>query len=233
MVRWFGDHRRVDSLTPAEVSKHCLSYPPSDTELERKLETLRRFLRYLKKQGWTRANLAVAVKGRKAGRAPSKAGKAPAEAIQLTGEGHAALQQELAGLKQRRPAVVEAIRIAAADKDFRENSPLAAAKEELGHIDGRIHHLEETLKLAFVKQPEQTASKVVRLGSLVVLREQATGQVLKCMLVSTREASPANGKISDSSPLGKAIMGRKKGEVVEIMAPAGRIGYLIESVEHR
>jgi len=230
-ARWLGVKRTLASLQPAEIARYSQSFPQTDTELEQKLETLRSFFVYAKKQGLTKINMATHVKLRKSKTVCNKA-KTLAAPVVLTLEGHATLTQELQSLKDKRPQIVQAVRMAAADKDFRENSPLAAAKEELGHVDGRIHELEETLKVATINNVHDRTSRRICLGDKVTLRDK-NGEILKCVIVSTREASASNGKISDSSPLGRAIMGKLKGDEVEISAPAGRICYVVESVDKR
>jgi len=228
-ARWLGVKRTLESLRPAEIARYSQSFPQTDTELEQKLETLRSFFVYAKKQGFTKTNMATHVKLRKSKTVCNKA-RSEAAPIILTLEGHAALKEELQSLKDRRPQIVQAVRLAAADKDFRENSPLAAAKEELGHVDGRIHELEETLKVAIINNVHDKTSRRICLGDKVTLSDKS-GEVLKCIIVSTREASASNGKISDSSPLGRALMGKLKGDEVEISAPAGKICYIVENVD--
>jgi transcription elongation factor GreA len=123
------------------------------------------------------------------------------------------------------------MRRAAADKDFRENAPLDAAREQKGHIDGRIRELEETLKLAAIIDGTRETSLKVIVGDKVTLKDEACGETVCYTIVSTRETDPTNGKISHHSPIGKAVLGKAQGEKVEIVAPLGRIKFLIISVE--
>src|SRR4030067_3641992 len=98
-----------------------------------------------------------------------------------------------------------------ADKDFRQNAPLHAAREERGHVEGRIKELEESLKAATIigEKKEPTHKSVV--GDHIVLSDLASGQELRYMIVDPREVDPARGKISIASPLGKALLGRRGG----------------------
>ena len=230
-IHWCGTQRKPSSLTPAEIARFSQQLPPTDTELQQKMGTLRDFLIYINKCRWTTSRLAGHVKPRKCKtRKNNSVNCRPArEPVYLTSEGYASLKAELETLKAKKPEIIRAIQLAAADKDFRENSPLAAAKEELGHVEGRISELEETLKLA--KIPEQNNNRLqVNIGDQVSLKDMSTGENLYYIIVTTREASPLDGKISDSSPLGKSLIGRTAGEVIEISAPAGKICYTIESI---
>ena len=136
----------------------------------------------------------------------------------------------MATLKSKRSQAIDEIRRAAADKDFRENAPLEAAREQRGHLERRIRELEETVKSARVIDGEQRVTLKASIGDRVVLRDLASGEELRYMIVSPREVDPTRGKVSSASPIGKAIIGRGEGEVVEVMAPAGRLRYQIEQV---
>ena len=107
---------------------------------------------------------------------------------------------------------------------------MQAAREERGHIEGRIIELEETLKTAEVIDENRVKKQTVALGDSVVLCEVDSGEEWCYVLVSPREVAPAEGKISDVSPIGKAVMGRSEGEVVEVSAPAGKMRCLIKQV---
>jgi len=157
-VRWFGRQRMLANLTAPEIANYAQRLSLSDIDYSRKLSLLRSFLTHAKKAGWSQTNLAVHLKARKAKSVPSPSGRQGLpEVIQLTRQGYAELEGELNVLKSKRPELIDQIRRAAADKDFRENAPLAAAREQLGHLEGRIKELEETLKAAHIeinKKPE-------------------------------------------------------------------------------
>ncbi len=229
-IRWFGPKLLVSRLSPAEITKYCQQQSVSDTEASHKLECLRSFLRFANTQAWTSKNLASCVKVRK-GKTALMGQSRPSTTISLTSEGHAALTSELEVLKKKRPKVVEAVSLAAADKDFKENSPLDAAKEELGYVDGRIRELEETLKVATINCANGNNSHTICLGDNVILKDNASGEVVNYVIVSTREANPLKDKISDSSPIGKALIGKKTGDVVNITTPAGSLCYVVEKIE--
>jgi len=232
-VRWYGWERPFAGLTAPEVAKYAEQLSLSDTDYTRKLELIRAFLIYAKKEGWSKPNLAAHLKAKKVktGALPSARQGLP-ETIPLTKQGYAELEAKLAALKSKRPQLIEEMRRAAADKDFRENAPLAAAREQRGHLEGRIRELEGTLKSATIINKEQKSTVKVSIGDSLVLCDLASGEELRYMIVNPREVDPTQGKISSASPLGKALIGRGEGEIVEIAAPVGKLRYQIKQVEH-
>ena len=151
----------------------------------------------------------------------------------VTQQGFEDIQKELESLRVQRPSVLEDIRRAAADKDFKENSPLHAAREQLGHIDGRIKELEAIAKSATIISTNEKSASRVTLGATVVLVTSATGKTQTYKIVGPKESDPAKGRISHVSPIGKAIIGKRQGETVEVTVPSGKIKYRIEKVESK
>lgn len=231
-ARWFGRERPLSGLTPAEVESYAEQLSLSDTDYLKKLELLRAFLAYAKKKGWSKTNLSVHLKSKKtkAKQRSSALNNAP-EAISLTRQGHTELKAELEALQNERHVVIAEIRRAAADKDFRENVPYHAARERKGHVDGRITELEGIMKAAVIINEKQNNGLKVGIGDNVVLCEKGSEEELCYTLVSPKEVDVARGKISNASPIGQAILGREQGETVEIVAPAGRLYYLIKRIE--
>ncbi len=167
-IRWFGRERPFTALTAAEVDNYAERLSQSDTDYVRKLELVRAFLVYAKKKGWTKTNLAAHLKARKVKTKPSPSpGRSSAEAISLTRQGYAELESELAALRSERQKVIDEMRRAAADKDFRENAPLAAARERRGQLEGRIIELEGILKSAVVIDDRQESTLRVGIGILL------------------------------------------------------------------
>ncbi len=231
-IRWFGRERALARLSAREVAGYAERLSLSDTDYGRKLDQLRAFLTHARKAGWSRANLAVHLKAKKA-----KAGSSLAtrqglpEVIELTHQGYDELENKLKALKSRRPELIEQIRRAADDKDFRENAPLAAAREQRGHLEGRIRELEETLKAARVIDEQPKKSLKIGTGDRLILQDMTSGEELRCQIVNPREVDPTQGKISSVSPLGKALIGRGEGETVEVAVPAGRLRYRVKRIE--
>ena len=205
----------------------------SDTDYMKKLEMVKTFLVHAKKKGWSRTNLAIHLKARKGKTKQStRTRKASSERVRLTRQGYAALEDEINNLKSKSLQVIEEIRRAAADKDFRENAPLQAAREQRGQIEGRIMELETTLKSAVIIDEAEKSALKVGIGDSVVLHDLASGEELRYTLVNPREVDASKGRISGVSPIGRAIVGRGQGETVEITVPAGKLRYQIKNVEH-
>jgi len=231
-VRWYGWERPVAGLIAPEVANYAERLSLSDTDYMRKLELVRAFLIFARKQKWSQTNLASHLKTRKGkAKSPPRVRRGSSRVVSLTQQGYAELEDELAVLKGRRSQAVEQMRNAAADKDFRENAPLEAAREEHGRLVGRIKELEEVMKSAAVID-ESKATPRVSIGDSIVLRDVASGEELRYTLVSPREVDPTRGKISGESPVGRAIMGRDQGDVVEVVTPAGKLRYQIGLIEH-
>lgn len=232
-VRWYGWERPLAGLTAPEIANYVERLSLSDTDYSKKLELIRVFLAYAKKVGWSKTNLAIHLKAKKA-RAdslPLVRQGLPGN-VSLTQQGYAELEAELAALKSKRPQLIEEMRRAAADKDFRENAPLAAAREQRGHLEGRIRELEETLKAATIIGGEPKSDLKASIGGSLVLCDLASGEELHYIIVDPREVDPTQGKISSASPLGRALIGRGEGEIVEVAVPAGKLRYQVKRVEH-
>ncbi len=150
--------------------------------------------------------------------------------IYLTKEGIAELKKEYEELsKVRRPEVLARVSQARDQGDLSENAEYVAAREELSFIDGRLDELEELLKQAvLIRESSKTSSHIVKLGSKVTLDTKGKKEVF--MLVGEWEADPKERKISHESPLGKALIGKRVGEKIEVKAPAGKITYTIVNV---
>lgn len=232
-VRWFGRERPFAGLTAAEVGNYAEQLSLSDAGGARKLELVRAFLAYAKKQGWSKTNLATYLKPRKGKtKLTPPARGSLADTISLTRQGYAELKAELAELQSERLKVIAEIHGAAADKDFRENAPLQAAKERQGHVEGRIRELERMLKSAEIIDERRGKSGLrVDIGNSVLVHDLDSGEELIYTLVSSREADPAKGKVSTVSPIGRAISGKEEGAEVEITVPAGKRRYQIKRIE--
>jgi transcription elongation factor GreA len=150
--------------------------------------------------------------------------------IYLTKEGITELKKEYEELSNvRRPEVLARVSQARNQGDLAENGEYVAAREELSFIDGRMDELEELLKQAVViREGSKSSSHIVKLGSKVTLHIKGKKETF--MLVGEWEADPKERKISHESPLGKALIGKRVGEKIDVEAPAGRITYNIISI---
>lgn len=146
----------------------------------------------------------------------------------LTEDGLSELKVEHKALVARRTDVAEAIRVAREQGDLTENAEYQAAKQDQERQETRISELEHILKnVAVIKKPK-AGDKVSR-GSTVTLKSK-NGKDKVFTVVGTVEADPLNGKISDESPIGQALLGKKQGEEVEIKTPADTTTYTVVSI---
>jgi transcription elongation factor GreA len=229
-VHWYGAERRTDELRGHDVSTYAEGVGASAVDGPQRLEILRGFFAFVRKQGFTPTNLATHLRLRKTA-APATGGGAIQE-VHLTPDGHAALLAELQNLRSQRPRVAEELRRAMADKDFRENAPLDAAREHQAHLEARIREVEATLKhVVIIGSGPPRSNARIGVGSAVLLRNLKSGAEVRYILVSPSEVNPAERKISIASPVGKALMERSAGEEVDVKAPAGTLRFRIESVE--
>jgi transcription elongation factor GreA len=222
-VRWLGSSRRVKDISPVDVASYGEQIIPSAAK------PIRSFLSYTQKKGFSSISLAPHLRVKKTVAKTTAIWQLGQAQVTLTAQGHAELEKELSGLKIQRSQVIEEIQKAAADKDFRENAPLAAAREQKSHLDGRIKELEATLNQAKIMGEDQDTARA-KFGDTVVLRDLSSDRELSYTLVDPREANPATGKLSVASPLGKAILDKEKGQTVEVFAPAGTFRCRIENI---
>jgi transcription elongation factor GreA len=149
----------------------------------------------------------------------------------ITKKGYEALRAELDRFrKEERPKVIEAIAEARSHGDLSENAEYDAAKERQGFVEARISELERRLADARIIDTANLSSETVVFGATVLLRELASKQEKTYTLVGQDEADLKNGKISVQSPVGKALIGRRVGEQVEVTTPARVVGYEIKEI---
>ncbi len=148
------------------------------------------------------------------------------ERVPITKAGFEALKQELTQLKTvERPQNIKAIEEARAHGDLSENAEFEAAKDRQGFLEGRISELEFKLANADIIDPGTLPKDRVVFGCTVVLENIDTGEDVSYQLVGPDESDIQNGRISVSSPLGKAIIGKRTGDEVVLQAPGGRRCY--------
>lgn len=152
--------------------------------------------------------------------------------IQLTLEGLEELKAELKELKEvKLPKVIARVASAREQGDLSENADYHSAKEEQNFVETRISEIEDIISRAEVVKDGKDKSKI-SIGSRVELSMQGkAGKTFTYEIVGEFEADPEEGKISSVSPLGKALLGKKKGESVSVTAPAGEVVYQIEKVQ--
>jgi transcription elongation factor GreA len=230
-TRWYGSDRPVSTIRGHDVATYGESMGPATPETAKRAEQIRAFFVFLKQEGVLDQNLAPHLRLRKASRSGAAAQHAPQPgSVELTEDGVAALKAEHETLLDARLHVREDIRKAMLDKDFRENSPLDAAKDRQGHIEARIREIEAMLKRAvIVDRAAQTGR--VRVGCTVRVKNTVNGRIVEYNIVGPTEANAAAGKISTDSPVGKALLNRVPGDEVEISVPAGTMTFVVEEVQ--
>ncbi|MEE8473320.1 MAG: transcription elongation factor GreA [Dehalococcoidia bacterium] len=238
-TRWYGWDKPISQMAVPEVGNYAERVASTGVDVAKVLEPVRTFLTYVKKEGLTAANLGVHLRVKKA--APrsksrakikwtAKAATRKTSTASLSSQGYAELQTELDNLRKERPHIADGLRLAAADKDFRENAPLDAMREYQGQTESRIRDLEAILESAVVVE-HHTGALEVELGSIIQLRDLASGEDLRYSLVDPTEANLAQGKLSVASPVGQALLGKEPGQVVEVAAPVGTFRYQIVGIE--
>jgi transcription elongation factor GreA len=231
-VRWQGWDVAFSRMAASQIDSYAEHVSQSDSDPARKLEPVRAFLAFAKKQGWSDTNLGTHLKARRAkGRRKATAARpAGREPVHLTQQGYGDLKAELATLLARRPGLIEDIRRAAADKDFRENAPLDAAREQRGHLEGRILEIEECLAAAVIIDDARETGHRIAIGDEFTLEDVESGDEMCCTLVGPREVDAASGKISAASPIGRAAVGKAAGEEIMVEVPAGKLRFRIVCV---
>lgn len=155
------------------------------------------------------------------------------EKFPLTREGFIALEQELKRLKSvDRPNVIAAIAEARSHGDLSENAEYSAAKEKQSFIEGRIQELEAVTSRAQVIDPTMNRGSAVRFGAKVVIVDEDNDKESKFQIVGDYEANIEQNKISLSSPLAKALIGKEVGDVAEYIAPNGRKSFEILEISY-
>jgi len=149
----------------------------------------------------------------------------------LTADGKVELEHELTLLKEvERPALAEKLKEAVAMGDLKENADYHDTREKMSMLDGRIQRLETILREAIVVESNGPSDEV-RIGSKVTIREEGGDDDEIYMIVGPAEANPREGKISQKSPIGAALLNRRKGDKVKVETPNGKITFKIRKIE--
>ncbi|MFC6197184.1 transcription elongation factor GreA [Ponticaulis profundi] len=153
--------------------------------------------------------------------------------IPMTAEGHAALDAELKNLKTvERPNIIAAISEAREHGDLSENAEYHAAKEKQSFIEGRVAELEDKLARADVIDTSKLSGDTVKFGATVTIMDEESEEESTYKIVGEDEADVASGKVSITSPIARALIGKELEDVVEVAAPGGAKSYEILKVEY-
>ena len=146
----------------------------------------------------------------------------------LTNDGLVKLEQELEELKTvKRKEIASKIKVALSFGDLSENSEYDEAKNEQAKVEARIAQLESMLQDVTLVNEDELDTEKIHIGSRISIKDLEINEVLEYRIVGSTEANPAEGKISDESPVGKALLGRSPVEIVEVDVPAGAIQFEI------
>lgn len=152
----------------------------------------------------------------------------------MTASGYAQLETEIKHLKSvERPAVIRQIEEARAHGDLSENAEYHAAKERQGFIEGRVMDLEDMISRAQVIDPTKLSGETVKFGATVTLVDEDTDEEAKYQIVGEIEADVKQGRISITSPMARALIGKAAGDSVEVATPGGGRSYEILKVEYK
>lgn len=238
-LRWSGD-REVSRFTPHDMEQYAKEVGQSGADsAQQRLRPVKEFVDYWKDQGWTDKKLAGHLRPPRS-RARSAARTTTRNAVRpvddgptfLSQEGYDRLVQQLEELKEERVVVTQEIRVAMADKDFRENSPLDAAKERQGRIETQIRQLETTVSSAQILPENGAGNRVSRsaVGTRITVKNKNSGDVVDYTLVDAREADIEQLRISTQSPVGQALLDLVEGEEVTVPTPMGELTYIVQRI---
>jgi transcription elongation factor GreA len=230
-VDYAGEQTTIDSLSGSRVESYAeRQIKAADPNAPERVAALKAWFQYLKKKNYATVNYGIHIRVRRvAGRSSGPQVRLEQAPIEMTADGLEARKKELEDLKETRRQIVQAIALAREDKDFRENAPLQAAREQLGMTDGRIKQLEADLRRAVVV--EHTAEDISAMGSTVIVTCLDDGKQSTFMLVGGREANAAEKKISVESPVGRELLNRRVGEEVQVVTPRGPSQYRIDAIK--
>ena len=215
-VEWYGGDRPMGELSGETVRAYSEYHDDDD---ETTLEPVRGFLAYSARMAFTERDLVshLPIGGAAGGAAGVALGN---DGYQVTIEGLQSLEREVEELKGRRPEIADTLRLAMADKDFRENAPLDAARDEQAHLEARIREIEDHLRRAVIIGADTKGGRA-NVGSTVRILNLDSGDERTFHLVSPSEVDPGQNKISTESPYGAAMIDHIPGDEVTVHAPNG------------
>ncbi len=148
--------------------------------------------------------------------------------VLLTAEGLKQLEEELDLLKgEKRREIADKIKLARSYGDLSENSEYDDAKNEQAMLEARIADIEATLKIAVIIDENEISDQTVHVGSLVKVENVSAGREVEYRIIGSNEANPKENKISDESPVGRALLGKKVGDMVEVEVPVGLMTFKV------
>ena len=238
-MRWYGGREKpLEALEGAAVGNYAERLARTDAACNQKLELFKGFLTYAHKQHWCKENLSVSIRVVKKSNGKTKPASAASkkkgqkkEPSYMTQKAFDDIGVELKTLQEKRLVVIEDVKRAAADKDFKENAPYHAAREQKSMLDGKIMELDEMITTAVIIE-ENVSTDTAGLGTTVVLQDLDSTRECRYSLVGPREVNAAKGKISTVSPVGKAVLGKCVGDTFEVTVPSGKLHFELKEILH-
>ena len=234
-VSWCGPTRTLAALTPHDVTLFQEALGENAADLSQRLLPVKAFFSHAKRRTWTHTNLGVHLRvkrdARRARAAESLAAAPDEDAVAFTAAGLETARAELDRMRAVRPKIAADLADAMADKDFRENAPLEAARDAQAMLEARIRDLEQKVARSVVMDGNVSAPGIAHIGSCVQVTNLGTDRDGRYTLVGQTEVDAAAGKISVASPMGQALLGQREGDEVTVAAPSGTIRFRIDSVE--
>ena len=233
-VKHFQGDTNLNAITPAQIGDYAEQAGRNSLseEVVEGLQSVRKFLAFAFKEEKTTVNLSTHFRVRKTKTASNSGSRRSAkkDEQEITQEGHDQLTKEKTQLESNRVNISNAIQTAAEDGDVRENAPLEAAREQQGREEARIKELDAMLRSSIIVDTSGRGTKVIRVGTTFTVEDIDKKKKTKYTLVSPSEANPSEGKVSDASPLGRAILGKKAGQKATANTPRGKTNYKITSI---
>lgn len=229
-VEFAGHDVWINSITGSHVEYYRDSQIQStDPAAPERVAALKDWFQFLKKRNYTEANFGVHVRVKKTtSRTGATQVRIEEQPIEMTAEGIEGLRAELQALQEDRPRIIKSIQEAREDKDFRENSPLEAAREALAFNETRQREIDAVLKRAVIK--ETGVGDLSSVGSFVTVVRLDNNSSVTWKLVGAREANATEKKISVESPVGKALLAKRAGDTVTVETPSGVLEFRIDEV---
>ena len=229
-IAFLGNDRQMGAVATSDVVRYAREHLDQTPE---HLEPLRSFLAYASRLAFTAENLVPALHlGPNAGGARGRnvAAELGGNAYHVTLDGLRRLEAQIAEEKSHRPEIAQKLHDAMQDKDFRENAPLDAARDEQAHLEARIRDLEQRLRNAVIIDESSKGGRA-NVGSVVKMLNLKSNKEQTITLVSPTEVEPASGKISVASPMGVALLNHAIGDEVTVNAPSGPIVFRVVDVQ--
>ncbi len=230
-VKHFQGDTDLATITPSQIGTYAeeACKNSSAPEALEGLQSVRKFLRFAFDNSHTQVNLSTHFRIRRPRISLDSRGDVN-RGQQMTQEGYNQLVTEKEDLESNRVPISAAIHSAASDGDVRENAPLEAAREQQGREEARIKEIDSMLRTAIIVDGTGKGTKSIRVGTTIRVEEVSKKKKTKYTLVSPSEANPLEGKISDASPLGKAFIGKRAGQLAVADTPKGSTTFKIVDI---